>query len=133
MEKAFQRKIPVPLIFHAQTIEQLAKKIGHREENTRLSFMVPIQSSGSNAPIFCYGFGSNFREYLHDYPNQPLYMFMGQGNDGKPILNTTVEDIANLCLEEMRIVQPKGPYHLAGFSLFIFNAWIKTKNLPFFL
>ena len=116
MERALQKKIPVPMIFHAQTIEQFAQKIGHGEENERSSFMVPIQPSGSNPPIFCFGFGSNFRPYLKDYPKQPLYMFLGQGGDGRPILNTTVEEIAHLCLKEMRTVQPEGPYYLAGFS-----------------
>ena len=43
-------------------------------------------------------------------------MFLGQGDDGRPILNTTVEEIAHLCLKEMRTVQPEGPYYLAGFS-----------------
>jgi thioesterase domain-containing protein/acyl carrier protein len=116
MERALRKKIPVPLIFHAQTIEQLAKKIGQGEEDKSPSLMVPIQPTGSNPPIFCFGFGSNFRQYLKDYPNQPLYMFLNQGHDGRPVLNTTVEKIAALCLKEIRTVQPKGPYHLAGYS-----------------
>jgi amino acid adenylation domain-containing protein len=116
IERALQRKIPVPLIFHAQTIEQLAQKIGHGEENERSSLMVPIQTSGSNPPIFCVCFGDTFRPFLKNYPNQPLYMFFNQGYDGKPAHHTTVEEIARLYLKDMRTVQTEGPFYLAGYS-----------------
>lgn len=116
MEKALQTKIPVPMVFHAQTIEQLAKKIVKSLEYEHPSLLVPIQLSGSNPPIFCFGFASNFRRYLKDYRKQPIYMFLSPGEDGRPILNRTVEKIATLCMKEMRTVQPEGPYYLAGFS-----------------
>jgi amino acid adenylation domain-containing protein len=116
MERALQTKIPVPLIFHAQTIEQLAKIIGKSLKYEQPSLLVPIQLSGSNPPIFCFGFVSNFRRYLKDYREQPIYMFLSPGEDGRPILNRTVEKIAALCIKEMRTVQPEGPYYVAGFS-----------------
>ncbi len=53
MERTLQKKIPLPLIFHAQTIEQLAKIMGQDDEEYLSSFMVPIQPTGSNPPIFC--------------------------------------------------------------------------------
>jgi aspartate racemase len=116
IERALQKKIPVPLIFHTQTIARLAKKIGHGEENECSSLMVPIQTSGSNHPIFCVCFGDTFRPYLKNYSNQPLYMFFNQGHDGKPAHHTTVHDIARLYLNDMRTIQPEGPYYLAGYS-----------------
>ena len=116
IERTFKRKVPVPLIFHAQTIEQLAKIFDQASEGNPSSFMVPIQSSGSKPPLFCALFGNSFRPYLKNYPDQPLYMFYNQGHDGKPVLHTTVEEIASLYLKEMRSVQPKGPYYLAGYS-----------------
>ena len=116
IERALQKKIPVPLIFHAQTIEQLAKEIGEGKENEPSPLLVPIQPNGSNPPFFCVLFGSNFRRHLKNYPDQPLYMFYNQGHDGKPALHTTVEEIAIWYLKEMRTIQPKGPYYLAGYS-----------------
>ena len=116
IERALHKKVPVPLIFHAQTIEQLAKSICQDDKKNPSSLMVPIQTSGSNRPIFCIFFGANFRPYLKDYPNQPLYNFCGQSYDGRRALHTTVEDMAKRYLTEMRTVQPIGPYYLAGFS-----------------
>jgi thioesterase domain-containing protein/acyl carrier protein len=116
IERTLQRKIPVTLIFHAQTIEQLALNIEQKEKTSSTSLMLTIQAGGKNPPIFCVLFGSNFRPYLKHYPNQPLYNFLNQGYDGRRALHTTVEDIATRYLKEMRTVQPVGPYYLAGFS-----------------
>jgi len=116
MERALQKKIPVPLIFHAQTIEQLAKKIGQSEELEPSPLMVPIQASGSNPPIFGVLFGATFMPFMKNYPNQPFYMFFNQGHDGNPAMHTTVEEIARWYLKEMRTIQPHGPYYLAGYS-----------------
>jgi thioesterase domain-containing protein len=48
-------------------------------------------------------------------PDQPLYGFMHQGWDGKPARYRSVQEIATHYLEEMRTVQPKGPYFLGGY------------------
>ena len=116
IERALHKKIPVPTIFHAQTIEQLAKKMEQREENKPSPLMVPIQTSGSNPPIFCVLLGASFMPFMKKYPNQPLHMFFNQGHDGRRALYTTVEEITNWYLKEMRTIQPKGPYYLAGYS-----------------
>ena len=42
--------------------------------------------------------------------------FRPRGLDGKPIARTSVEAIAAYYLEEMRKVQPQGPYLLGGYS-----------------
>ncbi len=116
IERTLQQKIPVPLIFHTQTIERLAKKIEQNNQNETSSLMLSIQIEGSNPPIFCVCFGDTFSPYLKRYPEQPLYMFFNQGYDGKPARYTTVQDIASHYLEDIKTVQPQGPYYLAGYS-----------------
>ncbi len=116
IERALQQKIPVTLIFHAQTIEQLAKKIGQSEEPEPSPQMVTIQASGSHPPIFCVCFGDTFSPYLQHYPDQPLYMFFNQGYDGKPALKKAVKEIATMYLNDLRTIQSEGPYYLAGYS-----------------
>jgi aspartate racemase len=116
IERTLQRKIPVTLIFHAQTIEQLALNIEQKEKTSSSSLMLTIQAGGKKPPIFCVCFGATFSPYLKHYPEQPLYMFFNQGHDGKPALHTTVEEIASLYLKDMRTVQSEGPYYLAGYS-----------------
>lgn len=116
VERAMKQKIPVTLIFHAQTIEQFAKKLENREEDIPSSLLVPIQPKGSLPPIFCVCFGDSFTPYLTQYSNQPLYMFFNQGYDGQPAQYDTVEEIAQGYIKDMRIIQPQGPYFMAGYS-----------------
>ncbi|MGD9851499.1 MAG: amino acid adenylation domain-containing protein [Nitrospirales bacterium] len=116
MERLLGKKIPVSLIFHAQTIKQLAHILGERKVNAPSSFMVPIQTLGNKPPIFCVLFGATFLPYMKNYLDQPLYMFINQGHDGRAALHTTVEEISERYLQELRRVQPQGPYYLAGYS-----------------
>ncbi|MGE0472115.1 MAG: amino acid adenylation domain-containing protein [Nitrospirales bacterium] len=116
MERKLGRKIPVSLIFHTQTIKQLASNIDNREVHAPSSLMVPIQPLGVKPPIFCVLFGATFLPYMKNYLHQPLYMFFNQGHDGKPALHATVEEIAKRYLQDLRTLQPKGPYYLAGYS-----------------
>jgi len=116
IERTLQRKIPVTQIFHAQTIEQLAVNLDQKENDPPSSLMLTIQSVGTNPPIFCVCFGATFGPYLRRYPEQPIYMFFNQGYDGKPALKKTVKEIAMLYLNDLRIIQPEGPYYLAGYS-----------------
>jgi thioesterase domain-containing protein len=48
-------------------------------------------------------------------PNQPFYGFQSQGLDGRPFKHTSVEAMASYYIEEMRGVQPHGPYFLGGY------------------
>lgn len=49
-------------------------------------------------------------------PNQPVYALQSQGLDGiRPHL-TTIEEMAAHYISEIRVVQPRGPYYLLGYS-----------------
>ncbi len=117
IEKTLHTKISIPTIFQAQTIAQLAKLIEKdREEANKWSWLVPIQTSGSNPPLFCILFGNTFRPYIKNNPEQPLYMFFNQGHDGLPARYDTVEELAAQYVKDMQQVQPNGPYYLSGYS-----------------
>jgi thioesterase domain-containing protein len=81
---------------------------------------VPIQPKGSRPPFFCvHGPGGqviNYRSLAqHLGEDQPFYGLQAQGLDGKHPLHTTVEEMAAHYAEEIRKVQPRGPYYLGGF------------------
>ena len=116
IERALQQEVPVSLIFQTQTIDQLARKLIQPKEDGPSPLMIPIQASGSNPPIFSVLFGATFKPFMNSYPNQPFYMFFNQGHDGNPALHTTVEKIASWYVQEMKTIQPQGPYYLAGYS-----------------
>ncbi|GJL62118.1 MAG: hypothetical protein NPIRA04_07720 [Nitrospirales bacterium] len=116
IERVLKVKIDLPLIFQAQTIAQVADTVRDDSATEEWSWLVPIQTSGAKPPIFCILFGNTFRPYLEEFPDQPMYMFFNQGHDGLPARHLTVENLAAHYLEDMQLVQPSGPYYLAGYS-----------------
>ena len=83
--------------------------------------LVPIQPKGSKPPLFLMpgwngnvvGFQALSRQLGKD---QPLYGLQSYGLDGKHAPFTRMEDVARYFLEEVRAVQPHGPYLLGGMS-----------------
>lgn len=123
IEKAFGRKLRLATIFQAQTIEQLAAII--REEikessPTAGASLVEIQSRGSRSPLFfVHGAGGGmFWGYAnlsrHLGADQPVYGLKSRGLDGCEEL-PTVEAMAAQYLEDIRAVQPRGPYCIGGY------------------
>jgi len=49
-------------------------------------------------------------------PDQPVYGLQAQGLDGKRPCHRRVEEMAAHYIEEIRRVQPEGPYYLGGLS-----------------
>ena len=78
--------------------------------------LIPLQTRGSKPPFF-WVHGEDSNAFLPRYlgPDQPLYGFRHQSEDGTPARYTTVVDIAAHYLSEIRSVQPQGPYFLGGY------------------
>jgi aspartate racemase len=85
------------------------------------SSLVPIQPHGLKPPLFCvHVLGRGLKFYLplahHFDLEQPLYGLAAQMLDKKYAPPNRVEDLAAHYIKEMRILQPDGPYFLAGLS-----------------
>ncbi|HYT32700.1 MAG TPA: amino acid adenylation domain-containing protein, partial [Thermoanaerobaculia bacterium] len=107
-------------LFQAPTIEQLALLLRSAQSPTSWSSLVPIQSGGSRPPLFCMHAGAGTILFYHDLarrlgPDQPIYGLQAQGLYGKATPHATVEEMAAHYIQEIRTVQPDGPYRLAGF------------------
>ena len=110
----FGKHLPATAVLQAQTIEEMAKLL--QEETISQSALIPLQPHGSKPPFF-WIHGDNSDAFLPRYlgPDQPLYALVHQSQDGNPARFTTVEEIARHYLEEIRTVQPSGPYLIGGF------------------
>jgi len=122
VEQTFGHKLPVATLLQARTIEKLAVLVRQGGASSPWSSLVPIQVGGSRPPFFCiHGAGGvviRFYELAqHLGPDQPVYGLQARGLDGKHPCDTCVEDMAAHYLEEIRSVQPQGPYLLGGYSL----------------
>jgi acyl-CoA synthetase (AMP-forming)/AMP-acid ligase II/thioesterase domain-containing protein/acyl carrier protein len=117
IKKQFGVNLPVAIIFQYATIADFAKLLETDNWRHSGSSLIPIRSEGSKLPFF-WIHGDSTNILLPDYlgPDQPLYGFEHQAADGKPARYTRVETIAKHYLDEVRTVQPHGPYLLGGYS-----------------
>ncbi len=121
IERETGKNLPLATLFQALTVEQLADVL-RRDEWSRLwSPLVAIQANGSK-PVFFFihainGNVLNYR-YLSSYlgPDQPFYGLQARGLDGKQAPHTRIEEMAALYINEIRTLQPEGPYFLGGGS-----------------
>jgi amino acid adenylation domain-containing protein len=119
--QALGKTLPLAMLFHAPTIEQLATVLRDGEWSQHWSSLVPIQTLGAQPAFFCiHGVGGNVvgfnRLGRHMAPDYPFYGLQSQGLDGNSPCLTNIEAMASHYIAEMRTVQPHGPYCLGGFS-----------------
>ncbi|MEM7392463.1 MAG: alpha/beta fold hydrolase [Verrucomicrobiota bacterium] len=121
--KPITGRLSVADFFQRPTVRELAAWIKPEETVTEtpstLEHVFPLQREGRGRPVFAIQ-PDMFSEVLADWfrDRRPVYGVRGVGfrhdlNAGRwPTLNDLVQEIFN----EMKHVQPTGPYVLAGFS-----------------
>jgi amino acid adenylation domain-containing protein len=119
IKKVFNKELRLATLFQAPTIEQLAKVISQEKWTTPWSSLVAIQPKGSNPPFFCVhahrGEVLGFWQLAkHLGLEQPFYGLQALVVDGNRRLHRSVEDMAAHYLEEIRSLQPEGPYFMGG-------------------
>jgi amino acid adenylation domain-containing protein len=120
IEHELGSKLPLGAVFHAPTIESLARLVEDGGDAARWQSLVPIQPRGSSPPIFCVHGGAG--TILHLEPlarqlgdDQPFYGLQQRGLYGGASSPRSVEEMAAEYLDEIRSVQPHGPFYLAGY------------------
>jgi amino acid adenylation domain-containing protein len=119
IENTFNKRLPVSIIFHEETIENLAKLIStNNQSDIESSSLVAIQSNGTKTPLFCvHGGGGEVLIYkelavaLGD--NQPVYGLRYVKNED--LQKISVEAMAEKYIKQIKKIQPQGPYNLLGF------------------
>jgi amino acid adenylation domain-containing protein len=108
-------------IFQAPTVEELAKVLRYpdwKPSSYSLCCLVPIQPEVSRPPLF--GIHLNYFRDLLLYlePGQPVYTLRyGIAEPvNKPITLPKMEELAAHYIQEIRSIQPEGPYFLMGLS-----------------
>ncbi|SAK52224.1 acetoacetyl-CoA synthetase [Caballeronia temeraria] len=114
------RQIPLATMLRAPTIAKLADVIDKGALPQTSEVLVPMRE-GEGAPLFlvhsvtgsvleCTRLIGNMRK------QRPVYGLQALGLDGESAPQRRVEDMAKTYIEQIRKVQPNGPYALAGFS-----------------
>jgi acyl transferase domain-containing protein/thioesterase domain-containing protein len=120
LEKSFGIRLPLATLIEAPTIREFLKLIEKWKSGTASSYLVPLSTGGSKPPFFLlHSHGGNILEYqpLANLikNDRPVYAIQCRGLDGAPVEERDVEDMARDYLQEIRSVQPKGPYYLGGY------------------
>ncbi|HKV35213.1 MAG TPA: amino acid adenylation domain-containing protein [Pyrinomonadaceae bacterium] len=130
IQKQFDLDLPLATLFDGGTVEHLASIIRQRTvaEPTHL---VTLQQGGSRQPIFfmhpigggivCYAYVARNLE-----ADRPVYALAAYERDDP---HESVETMAAAYIEEMRRVQPHGPYLLGGWSFGGFLALETARQL----
>ncbi|NLD91264.1 MAG: acyltransferase domain-containing protein, partial [Fibrobacter sp.] len=139
----YNLRLPLSILIEYSTIRKFAAYIDKHIENsvkdlkiknnendktatTTSSYtwnsVVKMQTSGDLPPFFCVsGVGGNPMELqklsLFIGNQQPFYALQHRGVDGILKPHETIEDMAVEFLNDIRKVQPYGPYYLGGYSM----------------
>ncbi len=136
VKKAYQIEFPISILFEAPTIEKcaslIAEQVGVTQDDTpdkpvpktqRFTHLVAMHEGegGPKTPFFLVAgmFGNvlNLRHLAHLLGvGRPFYGMQARGLYGGAEPHTSLYEAAADYIAEMRMVQPKGPYLLGGFS-----------------
>ncbi len=121
VKKKYGVDLKLATLFSATTIEQLSALV-RNQTAPRSSFhsLVQIQTKGTKPPLFViHGMGGSvlgFRDLIqHLESDQPVYGVEYSIGESSPVL-LRMEDLATRYLQEIRSLQPNGPYYLLGYS-----------------
>jgi amino acid adenylation domain-containing protein len=123
IERRLGVRLPLATLMRAPTIAELAVEVrSERAERRPWDVLLPLKPSGTRVPLFLVhelrGDVLCYRDLVrHLDPDQPAYGLEPIGRDGRAAPMTRVSDMARRYLEEVRAVQPHGPYLLAGLCI----------------
>jgi amino acid adenylation domain-containing protein len=115
------RNLPLTTLFRSPTIAELATLLEAESDASHWSPLVVLQPEGSLPPLFIIHEGGGtvlrFRDLArHLAPEQPVYALQAVALSGTRPPHESIEEMAACYIHEIRIVQPSGPYYIAGAS-----------------
>jgi amino acid adenylation domain-containing protein len=122
IQASFGQNLPLASLFQGATIEKQARLLREQQPAHSASLLVAIQSKGEGLPFFCVHPGGGnvicYRELSnHLGLEQPFYGIHSRGLLENQVAHTRIEDMAAYYIEDIRRVQPDGPYLLGGWSM----------------
>ena len=121
IQKNLAIEVPLGVLFKASTIADLSEHLSQSDDWDPMISTLPIKSSGTDAPLFCIhpalGLSWGYAGLLRHLPKTtPLYGLQAKGLRHAVRLPNSVEEMAAEYLQQIKQVQPEGPYRLLGWS-----------------
>lgn len=99
----------------------LAARPGMDDPDKAFEVILPLRAQGRHAPLFCLhsggGISWSYHGLLHHLdPDYPVYAVQARGLARPEPLPGSIEQMATDYLDQIRTIQPTGPYYLLGWS-----------------
>lgn len=109
-------------LFEAPTVALLSELLEMGTSQSALEVLLPLRTTGADSPLFCVhpagGLSWCYAGLIkHLGADTPIYGLQARGIAQCAGFPQTLEEMANDYLEQIRKVQPHGPYNLLGWSL----------------
>jgi thioesterase domain-containing protein/acyl carrier protein len=110
------------VLYDASTPRSLAKHLSRGKRSEDWQSLVAINRHGDRTPLFLvHAAEGNVLLYrslaAHLGADQPVWGLQSAGLDGKTRIDPKFENVAALYIEQIRTIQPHGPYMLGGYCL----------------
>ncbi|MGI9046869.1 MAG: amino acid adenylation domain-containing protein [Burkholderiales bacterium] len=118
IDKAFGQQLSIATLFQAPTIARLAEVMTGDRPPENWPSLLPLNAAGSTPPLFSMHVGTAVQLRglaRHLGQEQTFYGISSQCLDARREPLHSIEEMAAYALREVRAVQPRGPYHLAGY------------------
>ncbi|MDZ5722855.1 non-ribosomal peptide synthetase DhbF [Bacillus sp. SXabc123] len=122
IREALGVELSIGNLFEAPTVAGLAERLEMGSSQSALDVLLPLRTSGDKLPLFCVhpagGLSWCYAGLMTNLgTNYPIYGLQARGIGQRDELPKTLDDMAADYIEQIRTIQPKGPYHLLGWSL----------------
>ncbi|PYF83328.1 enterobactin synthetase component F [Marinomonas alcarazii] len=121
IQKNLLIEVPLGVLFKASTIAELSDYLSHSDDWDPMIGMLPIKSSGTEKPLFCIhpalGLAWGYAGLLRHLPKStPVYGLQATGLRHASRLPESIEEMAEEYIQQIKRIQPEGPYRLLGWS-----------------
>ncbi|MFC4080505.1 non-ribosomal peptide synthetase [Amycolatopsis samaneae] len=108
-------------VMAAPTVTELLNTLSLSSVRDSLGVLLTIRGGGDRPPLFCVhpagGLSWCYTPFVqHVPPEVPIYGLQARGVDGRTPFAGSLAEMAADYVERLREVQPRGPYHLVGYS-----------------
>ncbi|MEU0029369.1 amino acid adenylation domain-containing protein [Streptomyces sp. NPDC006335] len=113
--------LSVRSVFEAPTVAELARRTGSEHHDGDFDVLLPLRAKGSLTPLFCVhpvvGLSWAYARLLaHLDPDRPVYGLQARAISDAGKAPRSIDEMAEDYIDNMRRVQPSGPYSLLGWS-----------------